>query len=89
MVLKTYLPLYLAYMYFSFLLKPDSYGALGSSDVVILLHGFPTSSFDWNKVTTARLVANQHTTGKNVGSFWAPLLCEAARNQMCVVFFPT
>uniref|UniRef100_A0A8D0CQ31 Mesoderm specific transcript n=1 Tax=Sander lucioperca TaxID=283035 RepID=A0A8D0CQ31_SANLU len=28
----------------------DSYGALGSSDVVILLHGFPTSSFDWNKI---------------------------------------
>lgn len=30
--------------------KPDSYGALGSSDVVILLHGFPTSSYDWCKV---------------------------------------
>lgn len=29
---------------------PDSYGALGSSDVVLLLHGFPTSSYDWNKV---------------------------------------
>uniref|UniRef100_A0A8C5EP21 AB hydrolase-1 domain-containing protein n=1 Tax=Gouania willdenowi TaxID=441366 RepID=A0A8C5EP21_GOUWI len=28
----------------------DSYGALGSSDVVLLLHGFPTSSFDWNKI---------------------------------------
>ncbi|KAK5848865.1 hypothetical protein PBY51_008552 [Eleginops maclovinus] len=28
----------------------DSYGALGSSDIVILLHGFPTSSFDWNKI---------------------------------------
>uniref|UniRef100_A0A7N8XL83 Mesoderm specific transcript n=1 Tax=Mastacembelus armatus TaxID=205130 RepID=A0A7N8XL83_9TELE len=28
----------------------DSYGALGSSDVVILLHGFPTSSYDWNKI---------------------------------------
>lgn len=28
----------------------DSYGALGSSDVVILLHGFPTSSYDWSKV---------------------------------------
>ncbi|XP_032361698.1 mesoderm-specific transcript homolog protein isoform X1 [Etheostoma spectabile] len=28
----------------------DAYGALGSSDVVILLHGFPTSSFDWNKI---------------------------------------
>ncbi|KAF1371739.1 hypothetical protein PFLUV_G00271560 [Perca fluviatilis] len=37
-------------MHFSFLLKPDSYGALGSSDVIILLHGFPTSSFDWNKI---------------------------------------
>lgn len=41
-------------MYFSLLLKLDSYGALGSSDVVILLHGFPTSSYDWNKVPTAR-----------------------------------
>uniref|UniRef100_A0A8C6WWF3 Mesoderm specific transcript n=1 Tax=Neogobius melanostomus TaxID=47308 RepID=A0A8C6WWF3_9GOBI len=28
----------------------DSFGALGSSDVVILLHGFPTSSYDWIKV---------------------------------------
>uniref|UniRef100_A0A672HEK5 AB hydrolase-1 domain-containing protein n=1 Tax=Salarias fasciatus TaxID=181472 RepID=A0A672HEK5_SALFA len=28
----------------------ESYGALGSSDVVILLHGFPTSSHDWNKI---------------------------------------
>ncbi|KAF1371854.1 hypothetical protein PFLUV_G00273680 [Perca fluviatilis] len=28
----------------------DSYGALGSSDVVVLLHGFPTSRFDWNKI---------------------------------------
>uniref|UniRef100_A0A8C3FYZ5 Mesoderm specific transcript n=1 Tax=Cyclopterus lumpus TaxID=8103 RepID=A0A8C3FYZ5_CYCLU len=28
----------------------DSFGALGSSDVIILLHGFPTSSFDWNKI---------------------------------------
>uniref|UniRef100_A0A3B5M9L5 Mesoderm specific transcript n=1 Tax=Xiphophorus couchianus TaxID=32473 RepID=A0A3B5M9L5_9TELE len=28
----------------------DSYGALGSSDVVLLLHGFPTSSYDWNKI---------------------------------------
>ncbi|XP_039649168.1 mesoderm-specific transcript homolog protein-like [Perca fluviatilis] len=35
-------------MHFSFLLS--SYGALGSSDVIILLHGFPTSSFDWNKI---------------------------------------
>lgn len=31
----------------------DSYGALGSSDVVILLHGFPTSSYDWHKVSSA------------------------------------
>ncbi|KAJ3612657.1 hypothetical protein NHX12_020923 [Muraenolepis orangiensis] len=28
----------------------DSSGALGSSDVVVLLHGFPTSSYDWIKV---------------------------------------
>uniref|UniRef100_A0AAY4BQM9 AB hydrolase-1 domain-containing protein n=1 Tax=Denticeps clupeoides TaxID=299321 RepID=A0AAY4BQM9_9TELE len=28
----------------------ESFGAVGSSDVVILLHGFPTSSYDWNKV---------------------------------------
>ncbi|NWR95577.1 MEST protein, partial [Furnarius figulus] len=28
----------------------DSSGAVGSSDVVILLHGFPTSSYDWNKI---------------------------------------
>uniref|UniRef100_A0A8C6UPQ9 Mesoderm specific transcript n=1 Tax=Neogobius melanostomus TaxID=47308 RepID=A0A8C6UPQ9_9GOBI len=28
----------------------DSFGALGSSDVVILLHGFPTSSYDWIKI---------------------------------------
>lgn len=34
----------------------DSYGALGSSDVVILLHGFPTSSYDWNKVPSALLI---------------------------------
>ncbi|XP_021239922.1 mesoderm-specific transcript homolog protein isoform X3 [Numida meleagris] len=27
----------------------DSTGAVGSSDVVILLHGFPTSSYDWSK----------------------------------------
>ncbi|KAJ7420656.1 mesoderm specific transcript [Pitangus sulphuratus] len=28
----------------------DSGGAVGSSDVVILLHGFPTSSYDWSKI---------------------------------------
>uniref|UniRef100_A0A669BHN7 Mesoderm specific transcript n=1 Tax=Oreochromis niloticus TaxID=8128 RepID=A0A669BHN7_ORENI len=28
----------------------DSLGALGSSDVIILLHGFPTSSYDWSKI---------------------------------------
>ncbi|XP_061523394.1 mesoderm-specific transcript homolog protein isoform X2 [Phycodurus eques] len=28
----------------------DSHGALGSSDVVLLLHGFPTSSYDWSKI---------------------------------------
>uniref|UniRef100_A0A8C3NXG9 Mesoderm specific transcript n=1 Tax=Cyanoderma ruficeps TaxID=181631 RepID=A0A8C3NXG9_9PASS len=28
----------------------DSSGAVGSSDVVVLLHGFPTSSYDWSKV---------------------------------------
>lgn len=42
-----------------FLFSPlliDSYGALGSSDVVILLHGFPTSSYDWNKVPSALLI---------------------------------
>ncbi|XP_040401611.1 mesoderm-specific transcript homolog protein isoform X3 [Cygnus olor] len=27
----------------------DSAGAEGSSDVVVLLHGFPTSSYDWSK----------------------------------------
>lgn len=31
----------------------DSSGALGSSDIVILLHGFPTSSYDWHKVSSA------------------------------------
>lgn len=35
--------------------KLDSHGALGSSDVVILLHGFPTSSYDWNKVRDENL----------------------------------
>ncbi|AWO98082.1 Calcium-transporting ATPase isoform 3 [Scophthalmus maximus] len=30
--------------------RSHSYGALGSSDVIILLHGFPTSSYDWNKI---------------------------------------
>lgn len=29
----------------------ESFGARGSSDVVILLHGFPTSSYDWYKVS--------------------------------------
>ncbi|NWV82879.1 MEST protein, partial [Dasyornis broadbenti] len=28
----------------------DSTGAVGSSDVVVLLHGFPTSSYDWSKI---------------------------------------
>ncbi|XP_048338245.1 mesoderm-specific transcript homolog protein-like, partial [Sphaerodactylus townsendi] len=28
----------------------DSSGAVGSSDVVVLLHGFPTSSYDWYKI---------------------------------------
>ncbi|NWZ23358.1 MEST protein, partial [Asarcornis scutulata] len=28
----------------------DSAGAVGSSDVVVLLHGFPTSSYDWSKI---------------------------------------
>ncbi|KAI4874941.1 hypothetical protein NFI96_029370 [Prochilodus magdalenae] len=28
----------------------DSFGAVGSSDVVVLLHGFPTSSYDWHKI---------------------------------------
>ncbi|NXO54569.1 MEST protein, partial [Aramus guarauna] len=30
--------------------SPDSTGAVGSSDVVVLLHGFPTSSYDWCKI---------------------------------------
>ncbi|KAG9345718.1 hypothetical protein JZ751_008862 [Albula glossodonta] len=28
----------------------DSTGAVGSTDVIILLHGFPTSSYDWYKI---------------------------------------
>ncbi|NWW46872.1 MEST protein, partial [Pedionomus torquatus] len=28
----------------------DSIGAVGSSDIVVLLHGFPTSSYDWCKI---------------------------------------
>ncbi|KAJ8381617.1 hypothetical protein SKAU_G00023950 [Synaphobranchus kaupii] len=28
----------------------DSAGAVGSTDVIILLHGFPTSSYDWYKI---------------------------------------
>nr|XP_033814204.1 mesoderm-specific transcript homolog protein isoform X2 [Geotrypetes seraphini] len=28
----------------------DSWGAVGSSDVLLLLHGFPTSSYDWCKI---------------------------------------
>lgn len=31
----------------------ESFGARGSSDVVILLHGFPTSSYDWYKVSVS------------------------------------
>ncbi|KAF4800139.1 Mesoderm-specific transcript protein [Turdus rufiventris] len=31
-------------------LSADSSGAVGSSDVVVLLHGFPTSSYDWSKI---------------------------------------
>lgn len=33
--------------------SPDSTGAVGSSDIVVLLHGFPTSSYDWCKVRGA------------------------------------
>ncbi|NWW95795.1 MEST protein, partial [Rhynochetos jubatus] len=28
----------------------DTTGAVGSSDIVVLLHGFPTSSYDWYKI---------------------------------------
>ncbi|XP_048875237.1 mesoderm-specific transcript homolog protein [Brienomyrus brachyistius] len=28
----------------------ESFGAVGSSDMVLLLHGFPTSSYDWYKI---------------------------------------
>ncbi|XP_016281648.1 mesoderm-specific transcript homolog protein isoform X3 [Monodelphis domestica] len=28
----------------------DSWGAVGSSEIVVLLHGFPTSSYDWFKI---------------------------------------
>ncbi|XP_072508822.1 mesoderm-specific transcript homolog protein isoform X2 [Notamacropus eugenii] len=28
----------------------DSWGAVGSSEIVVLLHGFPTSSHDWYKI---------------------------------------
>ncbi|XP_076861478.1 mesoderm-specific transcript homolog protein isoform X2 [Brachyhypopomus gauderio] len=28
----------------------ESVGAVGSSDVLVLLHGFPTSSYDWHKI---------------------------------------
>ncbi|NXI52962.1 MEST protein, partial [Chloroceryle aenea] len=28
----------------------DSTGAVGSSDIILLLHGFPTSSYDWCKI---------------------------------------
>lgn len=46
----------LIFCFFGFFLSPptpDSAGAVGSSDVVVLLHGFPTSSYDWNKVKRA------------------------------------
>lgn len=46
----------LIFFFFGFFLSPptpDSAGAVGSSDVVVLLHGFPTSSYDWNKVKRA------------------------------------
>ena len=41
-------------------LYQDSSGALGSSDIVILLHGFPTSSYDWHKVSSelVRMLSN-------------------------------
>lgn len=29
---------------------PDSVGVVGSPEIVVLLHGFPTSSYDWYKV---------------------------------------
>jgi hypothetical protein len=28
----------------------DSVGVVGSPEIVVLLHGFPTSSYDWYKV---------------------------------------
>nr|XP_020858041.1 mesoderm-specific transcript homolog protein isoform X3 [Phascolarctos cinereus] len=31
-------------------LSSDSWGAVGSSEIVVLLHGFPTSSYDWCKI---------------------------------------
>lgn len=62
------------------LLKPDSSGALGSSDVVILLHGFPTSSHDWNKVPSAR--AQQIIRAPKL--LWDLLLCEPARVELRV-----
>lgn len=50
-------PMYALILVFVFFVpcKLDSHGALGSSDVVILLHGFPTSSYDWNKVRNPNL----------------------------------
>jgi len=31
-------------------LSIESVGVVGTSDVLLLLHGFPTSSYDWYKV---------------------------------------
>lgn len=33
---------------------PDSSSTIGSSDVVVLLHRLPTSSYDWYKVRAER-----------------------------------
>ena len=66
---------YIFCVLYTFASPPDSYGALGSSDVVILLHGFPTSSYDWNKVPTARAQWLINAQLKNVGCFLGTSSC--------------
>lgn len=50
--------------------SPDSTGAVGSSDIVVLLHGFPTSSYDWCKVRGASAWRGWDADSKPRGFSW-------------------
>ena len=48
---------------------PDSVGVVGSPEIVVLLHGFPTSSYDWYKISEGQTLRFHWVIALNFRAF--------------------